>query len=109
MKGSLEFDPRLMPEENFLYPFSEDQVVISVIFPSREFQAENNEFKKRHESMQAEADEHYKLLVEMQIQDPLFDKMLLDNHNRKRKVEKILGDSRNWQAFISKVSPSMNY
>lgn len=66
------------------------------MYPSRELQAENNEFKKRHESMQKDADEHYKLLVDMQISDPLFDKLLLDNHNRKRKVEKLLNESRNW-------------
>ena len=59
--------------------------------------------------MQKDADEHYKLLVDMQISDPHFDRMLLDSHNRKRKVEKLLGESQNWQRFIRKITPSMNY
>ena len=84
-------------------------VKISIQYPSEKFGTENNQFQKRHESMQADADEHYKLLVDMQVTDPLFDQMLLDNHNRKRKVERILRESRNWQRFIKHVSPSMNY
>lgn len=64
--------------------FSDDQVSIRITYPSRRFGEENNEFKKRHEFMQADADEHYKLLVDMQLSDQAFDKLLLDNHMRKK-------------------------
>ena len=108
MQGQLEYDVNLgSPEEDS--NIDEDLIQISISYPSVKFGTENNQFKKRHESMQADADEHYKLLVDMQVSDPLFDKMLLDNHNRKRKVEKLLGESRNWQRFIKHISPSMNY
>lgn len=66
LKGTLEYDPCLMaPDESFPHSFSEDQVFISIVYPSCEFQAANNEFKTRHESMQKEADEHYRLLVDL--------------------------------------------
>ena len=69
---------------------------IRIVYPSEKFGTENNEFSKRHESMQADADEHYDLLIEMQDSDPLFEKLLNENHNRKSKVEKMLADSKNW-------------
>ena len=85
------------------------QIQITISYPSEKFGTDNNQFEKRHESMQADADEHYQLLVDMQVSDPVFDKMLLENHNRKRSVENILGKSRSWQQFIKHISPSMNY
>ena len=85
------------------------QIQITISYPSEKFGTDNNQFEKRHESMQADADEHYQLLVDMQVSDPAFDKMLLENHTRKRSVENILGKSRSWQQFIKHISPSMNY
>ena len=79
-----------------------------MIYPTKAFGEDNTEFKKRHESMQAEADEHYNLLVEMQITDPAFDRLLLQNHKRKAKVERALAESRNWQRFVSQVCPLAN-
>lgn len=109
LKGQLEYDPILMAsDESFPHCISEEQVSINIVYPSHEFQAENNEFKKRHESMQKEADEHYRLLVDLQLSDPLFNKMLLDSHNRKQSVEKKLGESRNWHNFIRLIDPSLN-
>lgn len=71
LEGQLEYDPRFMAsDESFPCAFSEDRVTIKIVYPSREFQASNNEFQKRHESMQKDADEHYKLLVDLQISDP---------------------------------------
>ena len=58
LKGSLDYDANLSQE-------STKDVSIKIVYPTKQFGEENTEFKKRHESMQADADEHYKLLVDM--------------------------------------------
>ena len=58
LKGSLDYDANLSPE-------STKDVSIKIVYPTKQLGEENTEFKKRHESMQADADEHYKLLVDM--------------------------------------------
>lgn len=80
-----------------------------MVYPSKAFGEDNTEFKKRHESMQADADEHYKLLVDMQITDASFDSLLLSNHKRKVKVEKLLAGSRNWQRFVREIAQSSEH
>ena len=68
MKGQLEYDPNFKTSSDETFPVDlseEEQVTINIVYPSREFQADNNEFKKRHESMQKDADEHYRLLVDL--------------------------------------------
>ena len=65
----MEYDPILgSPEDD---SFDEDTIKISITYPSVKFGTDNNQFKKRHESMQADADEHDHLLVDMQVSDPL--------------------------------------
>ena len=110
LDGQLDYDVRYGGETTRQKSASPQPLVkIKMVYPSKAFGEDNTEFKKRHESMQADADEHYKLLVDMQVTDASFDSLLLSNHKRKVKVEKILAESRNWQRFVREIAQSSEH
>ena len=98
LEGQLDYDVQYGETNDQKFAEADDMPIIEIkmVYPTRAFGEDNTEFKKRHESMQADADEHYKLLVDLQAADIDFDRLLHQNHKRKNKVEKILKESRNW-------------
>lgn len=73
--------------EDEILPSADNLPMISIVYPSREFLAQNEEFESRYASMLGESKEHYELLVELQQCDAPFARLLNTNHKRKLYVE----------------------